>query len=187
MRSESMPKIIRELRAQFVAAARQRLLPTPDHDMTIRQVAEDCHTGVGTVYNYFPSKEMLIAQVILKDWQDMKLRIAENMGASEEPIENIQRIYTELRRFVTDCLPIWEKHANVLKSFEMQTHYHPSVIRQLSEFIQLIIDHYSLNVEPKTDIVLSEIMLSLAKQKEDQFPQIQPVLCRILGIQNRTE
>ena len=69
----------------------------------------------------------------------------------------------------------------------MLTHYHPSVIQQLSEMIRLIVDYYSLNVEPKTDIVLSEILLSLAKQKEDQFPQIQPVLCRILGIQNRTE
>ena len=59
-----MPKIIPELRERFVAAARRQMLDGEDHDVTIRQVARDCRTAVGTVYNYFPSKEALLEELL---------------------------------------------------------------------------------------------------------------------------
>lgn len=37
---------------------------------TIRSVAQECGIAVGTVYNYFKSKDMLIASLILEDWND---------------------------------------------------------------------------------------------------------------------
>ena len=62
-----MPKLIPDLRKSFIDAARNRIMSAEDHDITIRQVASDCGTAVGTVYNYFPSKEYLMAAVMLDD------------------------------------------------------------------------------------------------------------------------
>ena len=73
-----MPKIIPEIQEQFLAAARQRIVYSEEHDLTIRQIARDCRTGVGTVYNYFPSKDALIAGVLSEDWQRILGRLEWN-------------------------------------------------------------------------------------------------------------
>ena len=56
-----MPKIIENVREQLLAEAKKQVFEHGYADTTIRSVARACGLGVGTVYNYFSSKEMLIA------------------------------------------------------------------------------------------------------------------------------
>ena len=56
-----MPKILENIREKAVAEAREELLGEGYRAMTIRRVAEQLGIGVGTLYNYFPSKEYLAA------------------------------------------------------------------------------------------------------------------------------
>ena len=62
-----MPKIIENLREILLAASRTLLLEEGYRALTMRQVAGLCHVAVGTVYNYFPSKDMLDAHILLED------------------------------------------------------------------------------------------------------------------------
>ena len=64
-----MPKIIENLRSQLLEEARKQVAGRGYTGTTIRSVAGACGVGVGTVYNYFPSKEMLIAAFMMEDWQ----------------------------------------------------------------------------------------------------------------------
>ena len=64
-----MPKIIENLRAQLLKEARRQIAAQGYAGTTIRSVAAACGVGVGTVYNYFPSKEMLVASFMYEDWQ----------------------------------------------------------------------------------------------------------------------
>jgi len=66
-----MPKIIAHLRETLLSEAGRILTEDGYSRLTIRGVAEACHIGTGTVYRYFPSKEMLVASVILADWQEV--------------------------------------------------------------------------------------------------------------------
>ena len=66
-----MPKKIAELREKMIAYARQALLQEGTSALTVRSTASACGVAVGTVYNYFPSKEGLIEAVILADWEVM--------------------------------------------------------------------------------------------------------------------
>ena len=59
-----MPKIIENVREQLLAEAKKQVFEHGYADTTIRSVARACGLGVGTVYNYFSSKEMLIGKVI---------------------------------------------------------------------------------------------------------------------------
>lgn len=61
-----MPKKIAELREKMIAYARQALLQEGTSALTVRSTASACGVAVGTVYNYFPSKESLIEAVILR-------------------------------------------------------------------------------------------------------------------------
>ena len=64
-----MPKIIENVREQLLTEAKKQILERGYADTTIRSVAGACGLGVGTVYNYFKSKEMLIATFVLEDWK----------------------------------------------------------------------------------------------------------------------
>lgn len=64
-----MPKIIENVREQLLAEAKKQILERGYANTTIRSVAGACGLGVGTVYNYFKSKEMLIATFVYEDWK----------------------------------------------------------------------------------------------------------------------
>ena len=59
-----MPKIIENLREQLLEETKKQILDRGYANTTIRSVAKACGVGVGTVYNYFESKEMLVASFV---------------------------------------------------------------------------------------------------------------------------
>ena len=63
-----MPKIIENLESRLIEEAQKQIEEAGYSAVTIRSVAKACGVGVGTVYNYFPSKEALIATHLLEDW-----------------------------------------------------------------------------------------------------------------------
>ena len=63
-----MPKIIENIKGQILEEAKKQVIENGYEKTTIRSVAQACGIGVGTVYNYFESKDMLIASFMLEDW-----------------------------------------------------------------------------------------------------------------------
>ena len=64
-----MPKIIENVRELLLETAKEQIRLHGYRKTTIRSVASACGLGVGTVYNYFKSKDMLIATFMLEDWR----------------------------------------------------------------------------------------------------------------------
>ena len=178
-----MPKVIPEIREQFIAAARQRILYSQQHDLTIREISEDCRTGLGTVYNYFPSKDELIAEVLFEDWQTLWEEVQKKLEDSESPMQDIELIYDALCTFMRKYYPTMEIYTSIAKSVGDVRSYHPAMIEQISGVISHTLRRYALSVEPYTDIVLAEILLGIAIHKSEQFEQICPIICRILGVE----
>ena len=56
-----MPKIIENVREMLLHEARRQAEAYGYSSVTVRSVAKECGIGTGTVYNYFPSKDMLSA------------------------------------------------------------------------------------------------------------------------------
>jgi len=75
-----MPKIIENLKERLIDEARRQVEEDGYAAMTIRSVAKGCGVGIGTVYNYFPSKDTLVATFMLEDWQ-MCIRTINAAGA----------------------------------------------------------------------------------------------------------
>ncbi len=63
-----MPKIIENVREQLLTVAKKQIEERGYANTTIRSVAGECGLAVGTVYNYFKSKDMLIASFVVEDW-----------------------------------------------------------------------------------------------------------------------
>ncbi len=92
-----MPKIIENVRALLLAEARKQIMERGYAGTTIRSVANACGVGVGTVYNYFPSKDMLIAGFMAEDWMAQLESIA--ALPKEEPETLLRGIYEAVCSF----------------------------------------------------------------------------------------
>lgn len=115
-----MPKKIAELREKMIAYARQALLQEGTSALTVRSTASACGVAVGTVYNYFPSKEGLIEAVILADWEVMLAGLRKQLKPIEDALEGLRIICDELQTFATtygDVLSIPPTRLNASESF----------------------------------------------------------------------
>ena len=94
-----MPKIIENLEARLLQEARRQIAESGYGATTIRSVAKACGVGVGTVYNYFPSKEALVATFMLSDWKEA-MAMAEAVSTySESPKAVALCLYDQLHQF----------------------------------------------------------------------------------------
>ena len=94
-----MPKIIENLQERLVAQAKAQLADSGYAALTVRSVAAGCGVGVGTVYNYFPSKDALVAAVMLEEW-DRRMQAVGAAGAdSDGPGPVLRCIYEQLRAY----------------------------------------------------------------------------------------
>ena len=65
-----MPKIIKNLESKLIAEAQKQILAQGYGAVTIRSVANACGVGVGTVYNYFSSKDEIVISFIAAAWTE---------------------------------------------------------------------------------------------------------------------
>ena len=99
-KGDVMPKIIENPEQRMAEEARKQIRQSGYSAMTIRSVAKACGIGVGTVYNYFPSKEDLLAACMLEDWNRCVGAINQAASRSEEPEAVIYCLYRQLRGFI---------------------------------------------------------------------------------------
>ena len=92
-----MPKIIENAREVILAEAKRQIAERGYTATTIRSVAAGCDIAVGTVYNYFDSKDMLIASFMLDDWL-LSLDLIRNAPTSD-PREYLLVVYSTLLKF----------------------------------------------------------------------------------------
>lgn len=94
-----MPKILENVKENLLQEAKRQVFEIGYSSVTIRSVASACGIGVGTVYNYFESKDELIAGFMLEDWGECLRAIDEKCIASERIEPVLRCIFDELRAF----------------------------------------------------------------------------------------
>ena len=95
-----MPKIIENLPQKLAQEAQRQIMESGYSAVTIRSVAKACGVGVGTVYNYYPSKDALVAQFMLADWESCisAIKACADTAKGHEPV--LWSIYEGLTQFM---------------------------------------------------------------------------------------
>lgn len=92
-----MPKIIENVREMLLCETKRQIREKGYAQTTVRSVAGACGLGVGTVYNYFKSKDMLIASFMVEEWQTSLCKMQKASNGDAESV--VRCIYNELRKF----------------------------------------------------------------------------------------
>lgn len=173
-----MPKIIENLRGKLLEEAKYQVMNQGYSAMTIRSVAGACGVGVGTVYNYFASKDMLVAAFMLEDWMDC-MKVVEAECTTEKGIDTaIRCIYDELRRFMTKYAPLFsDKDAEASSSVALHQRHgmlREQIAKPLLPFCEL---------QNKADAAflaefVAESLLSWSRT-ERRFEEIESILLQL--------
>lgn len=132
-----MPKIIENARGMLLDEARRQIQEQGYENVTIRSIAKGCSLGLGTFYNYFKSKDMLIATFLLEDWQERIKRITDKSREVRDPMVVVKYIHDELREFMTNNKDIFTS-PEAIKTFNNSVSgYHKMLRNQIAEPIRL--------------------------------------------------
>ncbi len=133
-----MPKIIENLREELLAEAKRQIAERGYKNTTIRSVAAECGIAVGTVYNYFKSKDMLIASFILEDWLECVRSIA------AQPKENrrayLHFIHISLLKFEEKYKVLFSDEDAMVAFSSASSERHGQLRSQLADLIMPICD-----------------------------------------------
>lgn len=111
-----MPKIIENIREMILAKGKEMLLEGNYSNFNIRELAKNCGLGLGTLYNHFENKEMLVYHIFLSDWENT-IELTDKMKEEKLPIrEKLNRIYISLETFVSQYMRVFWEMAEGRKS-----------------------------------------------------------------------
>lgn len=131
-----MPKIIEDLPRRLSEEARRQVHQDGYAALTIRSVAKGCGVGVGTVYNYYSSKDALVASFLLADWRE---RLAAIHAASEtagQPEPALRCIYGNLQQFLQQHAAVFRDETAAASFSGSFGQYHSLLRGQLAQPIR---------------------------------------------------
>lgn len=127
-----MPKIIENVRGMLIEEAQNQIATNGYENVTIRSIAKGCGLGLGTFYNYFKSKDMLIASFLLEDWKARMEKIVKKNENESDPMVPICDIYNEINDFIKAHHSIFVS-PSAIKAFNMSgANYHKFVRNQVA-------------------------------------------------------
>ncbi len=128
-----MPKIIENLSEKLITECAGQIESNGYRAMTVRSVARECGVGVGTVYNYFSSKDDLVAHSLLRDWNGRMEKIRKCADEDPDSRTLCRCIYGEISGFMESHAELFSD-SRARKSFEVSSRQYHSLLRdQLAE------------------------------------------------------
>lgn len=131
-----MPKIIENPEIRLIAEAQKQIEESGYGAVTIRSIAKGCGMGIGTVYNYFPSKEALVATYLLEDWNNCMDAIGAVSADAGSPRQVALCIYDQLNAFTGRHRAIFRDETAAAGFAGSFSRYHGLLRAQLAQFLQ---------------------------------------------------
>lgn len=175
-----MPKIIENLRETILQQSRQLLLESGYDAFTMRNAAQRCKIAVGTLYNYFSSKEELAGSILLEDWQAALAQIKKECDAAADWEEGLTAAYCGILRFCEPYRGLWEACGFAGFQNSEYARRHQKLARQLAASLRPLLEKTGFELPAQTDLFLAENILLCAGNSEMSFSAFQQIARHLL-------
>ena len=173
-----MPKIIENVRGLLIDETKKQIQENGYESVTIRSIARGCQIGLGTFYNYFKSKDVLIATYLLEEWDERLARINNQSEDESDPMELVKTINFELGEFLKNNASVFYAEG-AAKAFQGSSRtYHKLLIQQISEPLCKICAREGYENPEFLSQFVSEAILTWTVAKKD-FNEVAPVMSKL--------
>jgi AcrR family transcriptional regulator len=172
-----MPKRIENLQESILQQAKGLLLERGYEALTMREVAAGCGIAVGTLYNYFPSKEALAGGVMLEDWHAVLARVKAGCAAAPGLTQGLTALYEGVMRFSARYEGIWEGYGFVGGHGLDFTRRHRLLVRQLADCLAPLME--KLAAPPQADVFLVENIMICTGRSDMTFASFLAIAQRL--------
>ncbi len=188
-----MPKNLNNVKEDILSVTRQLIKETGYSELNIRNIAARCGVATGTVYNYYSSKNQIIAEILLTEWNLMLRRIDQNIKASVTAIDKLEIIYNELNNFMINVHGEWFQTHPIENTEDMNVNKisekRKLLRNQISEKVFKVIDNgkggskkpENSNEVMDTCDIISHILISYSNE-EAEFSRLEPSLTALLDL-----
>lgn len=129
-----MPKIVENVKERIILETRKQIKEVGYSKVTIRSIAKACGIGVGTIYNYFESKDVIIANFMVDDWILCVNEIKEKISSGSDSIKSC---YSGLEEYIKHHQYLFS-NSDAYKNYKnISSKWHLMLRNQIAEFINL--------------------------------------------------
>ena len=155
-----MPKDLGDVHEQIISAAKEMLLQ--NESFSIRALSTKVGIATGTVYNYFPTKEAVIAAVMSEDWQKTLQEMDRTAEEAPDLKEGCREIYRELRSFIQIFESVWIAFGRGSRYESARASFHMRFRSALTERISTLFVRFNCPISPELLAVFGEILITAA-------------------------
>lgn len=157
-----MPKIINNVRENILDQANKILKDKGRKSLNIRTIAYSCEIGVGTFYNYFPSKSDLFFALYEKELKLFGDKIQEVSKDNVDFETKMEQVFDAMTDFFRSC-EIYQIHSNKSKDDLLRERVeNRSIFSRMEEMIEEEEKrggiHSHLDAEKLTEFLLSNFI-----------------------------
>lgn len=171
-----MPKIIPNVKETILESAKQLLFKKGFSEFVMREVAESSGVAVGTIYNYFPSKDILVGSIMAKDWMISLKNMENTCKAATSVEEGVRGIYDQILNFIKIYEPIWKEYNGIPSGFNTR---HVMLRSQLSDIFIRLLEGLGYRDDVKLSPLITEIILVSAMQDDIDYSILAELTNRI--------
>ena len=171
-----MPKIIPNAEEKILVSSKKLLFEQGYSKLALRDIA--CLSGValGTIYNYFPSKDVLVATVMAKDWILALQNMNKNCKEALSVEQGVKAIYDSITGYVAINKSIWNEYKG--SNYYFGSH-HKILRNQLSEILNELLDRLDYKEDVILCPLLAETILDCAVQEDISYNELSIIVNRI--------
>ena len=175
-----MPKIIDNIRDNAVSQAREVLVSEGYGSLTMRGIAARCGVAVGTMYNYFESKEHLTGCVVVEDWNNCYTAMLFSVGEAADLYGGLRTLYAQMGEFTESHRYLDEIDRRKVSGRSAYTGRHEVLLGQTEELVGLLTVRFGVHPEEPVRRVIAEMIIHLNSLRYE-YELAEPAFRKLIG------